>query len=354
MADAIVCDPHAMNMDLGLLREEFDALPDYPQKEFDFQLMVLIAEFANGKGVCWPGMGTLAARSHCFKMDVKRGVDRLLKFEFFTVKKVKNKGAKWEHNVYMFAKRFLRKTVDKLASHFDTAKWKTWVEEKMSERQRKKLVNRLCEQVDLDLEHAGVRDGMWMAMRYAKKHVGETPEEYDQILQEAIEKYRDYEGPDYREIADRPVKRVPVTEPAAPVMSAPAPIQEPAGERVVTVEAVEPEPVDPEPWLQDWDKPIEWEDGSQWTIAQPTVKQETNLEALPANTTSASAASGVNNASNTVSSANTATMPANTANTQPIQLDTANAPKFINGEVSSLWTSQQLLHKMNPDMYPAY
>lgn len=354
MADVIVYDPHAMNMDLGLLREEFDALPDYPQKDFDFQLMVLIAEYANGKGVCWPGMGTLAARLHCFKMDVKRGVDRLLKFGFFTVKKVKSKGAKWEHNVYVFAKRFLRKTVDKLAAHFDTAKWKTWVEEKLSERARKKLVNRYCEQADLDLEKVCASEGWWMARRYVAKHVGETPEEYDQILQEAIARYRDYDGPLYREIADRPVKRVPVME-------------KPAGERIVTsasaaserkrnasiVSAAEPEPVDPEPWLQDWDKPIEWEDGSQWSIAQPKqdnapvqepVEQETSLETLPANTESASA----------VSSANTT--PANTlsANTQPIQLDTVNAPKFINGEVSSLWTSQQLLHKMNPDMYPAY
>lgn len=349
MADVIVYDSHAMNMDLGLLREEFDALPDYPQKDFDFQLTLLIAEYANSKGVCWPGMGILATRLHCFKMDVKRGVDRVLKFSVFAIKKAKAKGAKWEHNVYIFAKRFLRKTVDKLASHFDAQKWKDWVEEKMSERQRKKLIRRYCEQTDTDLENAGVYQGHWMAMRYVKKHVGETPEEYDAILAEAIAKYRDYDGPNFREIADRPAK--PVAQPVSTPVS--TPVEDVSEEDMARMfrmfdehpelvddpeqaarlagvvlpdmkQPAKPEPVDPEPWLEDYDKPVE---------PVSPVKRETNLEALPANTESASAVG---------------------SNTQPIQLDTANAPKFINGEVSSLWTSQQLLHKMNPDMYPAY
>ena len=83
------------------------------------------------------------------------------------------------------------------------------------------------------------------------------------------------------------------------------------------------------------------------------MKLETNLNTLPANTESVSAA-GSNTESVSAAGSNTESVSAVGSNTQPIQLDTANAPKFINGEVSSLWTSQQLLHKMNPDMYPAY
>ena len=385
MADAIVYDPHTMNMSVDELGKAFAPL-DYPQKDFDFQLMIAIGGYANGKGVAFPGMGTLAARLHCFKMDVKRGVDRLVKLGFLAVKKVKSKGAKWEHNVYTLAKRFLRKTVDKLAQHFDAEKWKHWVEEKCSARQRRKLVARYCEQCETDLTDAGVR-GWWMAMRYVKTHVGETPAEYEAILQEAIQKYRDYDGPNYREIADRPVK---------PVQPAPVkPVEEP----VVTVETVRvaakplyPEPVDPEPWLEDYDKPIEWEDVSEEDMAkmfrvfdehpelvddpekaavmagvvfsdmkQPvqkpaesepvdpeswledTVERETNLESLPANTESVSAVGS--NTQPTMPAPSQTNIPANTQE---------NVPKFINGEPSSLWRSQQLLHQINPTMYPAW
>lgn len=385
MADVIVYDPHAMNMDVEGMRAVFDALPDYPQKDFDFQLTVLIAEYANSKGVCWPGMGTLAGRLHCFKMDVKRGVDRILEFGFFAVKKVKSKGAKWEHNVYVFAKRFLRKTVDKLAAHFDTAKWKTWVEEKLSERQRKKLVNRYCEQADLDLEKVCASEGWWMARRYVAKHVVETPEEYDQILAEAIAKYRDYDGPLYREIAGRPVKPVqPVPAPVQEKPAEPAPVMEkPIAEAV----PVEPEPVDPEPWLQDWSKPVEWDYVSEKDmdkmfrvfdthpelvddpvkaaemagVVLPEMKTvSTPEEALPANTPVEEITTPIQEPTATPEVMKRETgleaLPANTASTQsgPVQTDMANAPKFINGEVDARWGTQQLLHQLNPTMYPAY
>ena len=97
---------------------------------------------------------------------------------------------------------------------------------------------------------------------------------------------------------------------------------------------------DSEP-VEDWvpsqaDTPIVWENGSQHV--ENTVKQETNLETLPANTVSAVGS-------------------ANTTNTQPrqnVQTNMADAPKFINGEVDSRWETQQLLHEMNPAVYPAY
>lgn len=370
MVDAVVYDMHPQNLDLEALRAKFDALPDYPQKDFDFRLTAVIGEYMNGRGVAFPGMGILAEQLHCFKMDVKRGVDRILPLDVFTVRKVKSEGARWEHNVYIFAKRFLRKTVDKLARHFDAAKWKVWVEEKMSARQRGKLIRRYCEQIDRDLENAGVTQGHWVAMRYMVKHVHETPEEYETILAEAIQKYRDYAGPNFLKIEDRPVLK-----PALPV---PAPVQEkpaePVGDvseqdkakmfrvfdkhpellnnpveaaRLAGVVLPDMEPVQEqsasapahEPALQA-DKPTVWEDGSVWptgpltkpTTAPMPVKQQTDLNTLPANTTSV----------------------VGSTNTQPVQLDMTNAPKFINGEVSALWETQQLLHEINPTMYPAY
>lgn len=357
----VVYDPHSMHMNLEELGKAFDALPDYPQKDFDFQLMALIGEYMNGRGVAFPGMRTLAARLHCFKMDVKRGVDRLLKFGFLAVRKVKSKGARWEHNVYIFAKRFLRKTVDKLAHHFDAQKWKTWVEEKLSDRQRRKLVRRYCEQTDTDLENAGVYTGHWMAMRYVKTHVGETPAEYEAILAEAIAKYRDYEGPNYREIADRPVKSV---EPVpAPVMEKPMkPGMEPANG--LAMKAVEPamgSNVSEEPWLEA-DDTVEWEcvseedtakmfrvfDAHPELVNNPEEAAEMAGVVFPDMKTE-EAAAPVEEAAPEIMKRETSleTMSANTANMQ-------NVPRFINGEVSSLWTSQQLLHKMNPDTYPAY
>lgn len=361
MADMVVYDPHSMHMNLEELGKAFGVLPDYSQKDFDFQLMALIGEYMNGRGVAFPGMRTLAARLHCFKMDVKRGVDRLLKLGFLTVEKVKKEGARWAHNVYTVAKRFLRKTVDKLAQHFDAQKWKTWVEEKLSARQRKKLVRRYCEQADHDLEDAGLSEGWWMARRYVCKHVGETPEEYETILAEAVGMYRDYEGPNYREIADRPVK--PVEPVPASVMEKPMkPGMVPANG--LAMKAVEPamdSNVSEEPWLEA-DDTVEWGDVSEEDKAkmfrvfdehpellnnpeeaarlagvvlpdmkpveettapiQPdTVKQETNLETLPANT--------------------------QIANMQ-------NAPRFLNGDVDARWRSQQLLAKLNPTVYPVY
>lgn len=368
MTDMVVYDPHSMHMNLEELGKAFDALPDYPQKDFDFQLMIAIGEYMNGRGVAFPGMGTLAERLHCFKMDVKRGVDRVYNFGFLAVKKVKKEGARWAHNVYTVAKRFLRKTVDKLAQHFDAQKWKTWVEKKLSARQRKKLVNRYYEQADLDLENAGLRGGWWMAMRYVKKHVKETPAEYEAILAEAIEMYRDYEGPNYREIADRPVKLVQ-----------PAPVK-PVEEPVVTVEAVrvaakpEPDaPVDSEPWLEDWGstssfpeagEPAEWEDVSEEDMDRMFRVFDAHPELVDDPGKAAEMAGVVFPDMKTEEAApeimkretSLEALPANTANMQrgPVELDMANAPRFINEEVSSLWTSQQLLHKLNPDTYPAY
>lgn len=79
------------------------------------------------------------------------------------------------------------------------------------------------------------------------------------------------------------------------------------------------------------------------TSAPMPVKRETSLESLPANTESVSA----------VGSNTQPTMPAPSQTNIPTNTQD-NVPKFINGEPSALWRSQQLLHRVNPAMYPAW
>ena len=322
-----------------LLGEALSELPNTPTRELDAAVFSAIAEHANSKGRAFPSIRTIARKIGRSRMDVWRSVQRLIKLGWLTKEKVK--GARFEHCVYMIASRFLRKTVNMQAKHFDAAKWERWINyaKTMGDYMRKYTVGVVKKGCDIaqnaakpvfrftiarllrDLADKGFYgDRLEKAENFVLSHSHDTCEEYEKTLGEAVEM----------------AKHQPVWDTVSkPTSSAPADL-EPVSEPVSSASA--------DSVLQSG-TPIEWEDGSTWltdpltkdTQAMP-VKQETNLNTLPANTTSA------------VDSANTA----NTVDSANVQTNMTNAPKFINGEVDSRWETQQLLHELNPTMYPAY
>lgn len=325
-------DDCPLHIDAEKLRE---AVEKYYEDPIGVKVASAIATFADSKGLAFPSVSRLSEMTGCTWQEVSKAVGRLQALGILTVQRRRFKNSQHSHNEYRFVKKFVRKVADLRSSHFlgNVQKWK-----------------------------AKAQDVATAVVAHAVKTVGGKVKQAASGVFD-VSSANAAEPASVEPVQEKPVQPVPA--PAEPVMSAPAPIQE------QPVEDGEPFP--------EADTPVEWDYVSEkdmdkmfrvfdahpelvddpekaavmagvsfpdMKVSEPveettapiqepvqTVKQQTSLEALPANTESVSAVG---------------------SNTQPIQLDTANAPKFINGEVSSLWTSQQLLHKMNPDMYPAY
>ena len=324
-------DDCPLHIDAEKLRE---AVEKYYEDPIGVKVASAIATFADSKGLAFPSVKRLSDMTGFTWQEVSKAVGRLQALGILTIQRRRFTNSQHAHNEYRFVKKFVRKVADLRSSHFlgNVQKWKAKAQDVAT----------------AVVDHAvkTVSSAVGMGEKPASAPASAEP------------------------VEEKPVQPVP-----APVMSAPAPIQE------QPVEDGEPFP--------EADTPVEWDYVSEkdmdrmfrvfdehpelvddpvkaaemagvsfpdMKVSEPveettapiqpvqTMKLETNLNTLPANTESVSAAGSNTESVSAVGS----------ANTQPIQLDTANAPKFINGEVSSLWTSQQLLHKMNPDMYPAY
>ena len=334
-------DDCPLHIDAEKLRE---AVEKYYEDPIGVKVASAIATFADSKGLAFPSVKRLSDMTGFTWQEVSKAVGRLQALGILTIQRRRFTNSQHAHNEYRFVKKFVRKVADLRSSHFlgNVQKWKAKAQDVAT----------------AVVDHAvkTVSSAVGMGEKPASAPASAEP------------------------VEEKPVQPVP-----APVMSAPAPIQE------QPVEDGEPFP--------EADTPVEWDYVSEkdmdrmfrvfdehpelvddpvkaaemagvsfpdMKVSEPveettapiqpvqTMKLETNLNTLPANTESVSAA-GSNTESVSAAGSNTESVSAvGSANTQPIQLDTANAPKFINGEVSSLWTSQQLLHKMNPDMYPAY
>ena len=311
-------DDCPLHIDAEKLRE---AVEKYYEDPIGVKVASAIASFADSKGLAFPSVKRLSDMTGFTWQEVSKAVGRLQALGILTIQRRRFKNSKHCHNGYRFAKKFVRKVADIRSSHFlgNVLKWKakaqdvaaavknhavravgvvTDVAEKLSaasvnaakpavEPVQEKPAEPVPAPAEPVTEEPPVED--WGSMSSFPE--ADDPVEWDYVSEEDMDKmFRVFDA--HPELVDDPEKAAEMAgvvfdmKPAKPVEKTTAPIQ----------------PVEP-------------------------VKQETNLNTLPANTGSASA----------VSSANTT--PANTlsANTQPIQLDTANAPKFINGEVSSLW-----------------
>lgn len=342
-------DDCPLHIDAEKLRE---AVEKYYEDPIGVKVALAIATFADSKGLAFPSVKRLSDMTGFTWQEVSKAVGRLQALGILTIQRRRFKNSQHSHNEYRFVKKFVRKVADIRSSHFlgNVLKWKAKAQDVATAvvDHAVKTVGGKVKQV-ASVMSASAAGGVKDASSASTASVRDASNAAEPASVEPVQ--------------EKPVQPVPA--PAEPVMSAPAPIQE------QPVEDGEPFP--------EADTPVEWDYVSEkdmdkmfrmfdahpelvddpekaavmagvsfpdMKVSEPveettapiqepvqTVKQQTSLEALPANTESVSAVG---------------------SNTQPIQLDTANAPKFINGEVSSLWTSQQLLHKMNPDMYPAY
>ena len=400
MTDAAVCDidQHPLFVDMDKVREDAKTFPESVRTHV-LKTFTEIAECANSKGVSYPTQRSIANRSRQNLMTVNRDVRLLVELKWITIidrKKMRND--KNPRCIYAVAQKYRRREPDARSRHYNAKLW-----EIVGSYLKKYTVGAFKKGCDIargmtaqkpvfrfttallsrDLYDADVYGERYeKAVDYVLARPHTTRVEYEKTLGEAIGE----------------VRKQPVSAPVSKPVSTPVDANDP-GARIAAVVAAHPEleeeflahpekaarmagvsdstcdaqfdvkPADsvpepvvsassstPEPvsepekepgFIPDWepfpeaDKPIEWEDGSQWPTGPLTksnnvsagVKQETNLETLPANTASVSAVGS-----------------ANTANTASVQ----NAPKFINGEVDARWRSQQLLHQVNPTMYPAW
>lgn len=293
-------DDNPLHIDAGKLIE---AVEKYYADPIGVKVALAIATFADGKGLAFPSVSRLSDMTGYTWTEVSKAVGRLQALGILTIQRRRFKNSRHSHNEYRFVKKFVRKVADIRSSHFlgNVQKWKA------------KAADVAAAVVDHAVKAVGVATGMTEKPSAPAPVMGKPadapvedwgsassfpeandPVEWDYVSEKDMDRmFRVFDA--HPELLNKP-------EDAARLA------------RVVFASASAAKPVS---------KPVE----------ETPVKQKTSLETLPANTASVSAAS---------------------SNTQPIQLDTANAPKFINGEVSAPWKSQQVLHRMNPDMYPTY
>lgn len=348
-------DDCPLHIDAEKLRE---AVEKYYEDPIGVKVALSIATFADSKGLAFPSVSRLSEMTGFTWQEVSKAAGRLQALGILTIQRRRFKNSQHSHNEYRFVKKFVRKVADLRSSHFlgNVLKWKAKAQDVATavvDHAVKTVGGKVKQMASAVSASAasGVKDASSAsaaserdASNAAKPAVepvqekpaqpvatpveekpaqpvedeeswpeADDPVEWDYVSEKDMDRmFRVFD--EHPELVDDPVKAAEMAGVVFPDMKPAKPVSTPVEETTTPIQPVQ------------------------------TMKLETNLNTLPANTESASA----------VSSANTT--PANTlsANTQPIQLDTANAPKFINGEVSSLWTSQQLLHKMNPDMYPAY
>lgn len=274
-------DDYPLHIDAEKLME---AVEKYYEDPIGVKVALAIATFADSKGLAFPGVSRLSDMTGCTWTEVSKAVGRLQALGILTVKRRRFKNSKHCHNEYRFAKQFVRKTADIRSSHFlgNVLKWK-----------------------------AKAEDVAKAVVDHAQRAVG--------VVKDTAEK---------------------LVKPAEPV---PAPVEEKSAEpangfgvRIAAMVDAHPELA--EEFLAHPEKAAAMAGANnptcdaQYDVSKPveetpaTVKRETSLDTLPANTQG------------------------NTADTSPMQ----NAPRFLNGETDARWHSQQLLHQLNPTMYPAW
>lgn len=242
MAEAAAAiDMHPMWVNL---EPAYPELEGYPEAELDRKVLTVIACYANSQGTAFPLQATIADIIGEIKMNVNRSVHRLIDKRLIKIlRKEKKYNDIHPRCIYGVASDMVRETPDMRSSHFDAEKWrviaarlkkhvadavdgmkqvavnaakkmakkprkprKQWrngsyqrsygySEPVLSseERQRQDRINQLCQKAGSDLANAHVDEGHWLACRYMEKRLRETPEQYDSILQDAIEKFKDYE-----------------------------------------------------------------------------------------------------------------------------------------------------------------
>lgn len=243
-ATAATIDMHPMWVNL---EPAYPFLEGYSQAELDRKVLQVIACYANSQGIAYPLQATIADILGVIKMDVNRSVHRLVDKGLI---KILCKKKKYQdihgRNIYQLVKALLRTEPDTRSSHFDAEKWKPFaarlkkfvsdavdgvkqvavkaaksmaekprkrskkqwkqwrnksyadltVEEKQAlaeEQARRNRLHLLYQNASDDLAKARVVEGHWLACRYMEKRLRENPEQYDQILQDAIEKFKDYQ-----------------------------------------------------------------------------------------------------------------------------------------------------------------
>lgn len=226
-------------------------LEGYEQAEDDRKVYACIASYANSQGIAWPTYRNIVHKTGLALQRVKRSAWRLAFKNLLAIpRKEKKNNDIHPRNIYQINKDFLRQNPDTRSSHFDGEKWKPFAArlkkyvskavdnlkqvavdaaENMSARKREKArkqwkqsyqnnsyrsygyrepaltpeelerkhwIDQLIQQAENDLSKAGMMDGYYPALRYIADHVKKTPEQYDQILQEAIARFKDYVAPD--------------------------------------------------------------------------------------------------------------------------------------------------------------
>lgn len=232
-----------------------EEITGYPEAEIDRKVLLSIAGFANSQGVAWPTQRCVAHQTGYSATTVCASTKRLQDKDWLKVaaqKKMK-KTDRHPRNIYVLASDIVRETPDMRSNHFDAEKWKaiaarlkkhvsdavddmkqvaagfaqsmsasvkkrqrrahrTWNRQdyrqnswnqrsyeepaiSLEERQRQDWINHLIQQGDDALEKADMSvDGVWEAQRYIRKRLTKTPEKYDSILAEAVEKFKDFQN----------------------------------------------------------------------------------------------------------------------------------------------------------------
>lgn len=201
------------------------AFSDYPGNATDRAVFVVIAQYANRRGVAWPTLRTVAAVIGKTAVEVCRSVHRLAEKGFLKISQALKKNDRHPRNVYKIARRFLRRQPDAMSSHYIAAKWKAKAADVAANIQKhvtnaadalKSRAEQIAARWDKwDAEKTGgtiaapsfrlsdsrinsdladlTPGAQWVARRAILKAPHETEADYLQALQAAREQYADYE-----------------------------------------------------------------------------------------------------------------------------------------------------------------
>ena len=116
-------DEYPMRINAQAIR---DTVAKYGEDEAVATVAIAIAAYANGKGVAFPSLDTIADQTGYTPQEASCYAHRGAAIGMFGIRKAKAKGAKYAHNVYTFAKNLIRKTSDIRSSHFiaNVKKWR--------------------------------------------------------------------------------------------------------------------------------------------------------------------------------------------------------------------------------------
>lgn len=116
-------DEYPLHVNVQAIRE---TVAKYGEDEAVATVAIAIAGYANSKGVAFPSLDLIGGEIGFTIQEVSSYAHRGAAIGMFAICKAKAKGAKYAHNVYRFAKNFIRKTADIRSSHFiaNVKKWR--------------------------------------------------------------------------------------------------------------------------------------------------------------------------------------------------------------------------------------